>query len=365
MRHHRPFLMCIAVSFLVGLVGCAEAPTASPPMQADAGMSGDPLHAVAPAEGTQEGQPSGEIQERAVPMPGGAEPPTIDPRTRPSITRPPIPPTTGGTSAGPMGGVGGGLTPPSAGSAPPPTFVGPTENITRVANAFSMRSKSLTIFVTVAQGLQLTQPVTISISTYGPQGGGGRVTQYYFPSTGNRFLHQDPVGDGKPRTVDVDVALTEPKPGGGVYSFTFGWRPPLDPLYDVSIGPLDFWLVKGCDVTAVNEIWFAWWRPDGSHQRFSFNTKQNEHTIINAFAWTGAETSAAMNLHMPTMEFREIDVPCFPNFTNCGFAPGMGPSDVNLVPGVTRRVFGTLTERGCESETYYDITYNLRRYVNL
>src|SRR5438132_1185015 len=67
MRYHRPLLMCIAVSFLVGLVGCAEAPTASPPMQADPGMSADPGHAVVPAEGAKEEPPVGEIQERAVP----------------------------------------------------------------------------------------------------------------------------------------------------------------------------------------------------------------------------------------------------------------------------------------------------------
>ena len=44
------------------------------------------------------------------------------------------------------------------------TYTGPTTNITEVANHIQAQAKSLTSFVTVAPGLALTQPVTISIA---------------------------------------------------------------------------------------------------------------------------------------------------------------------------------------------------------
>jgi hypothetical protein len=251
--------------------------------------------------------------------------------------------------------------PPSE-MAPPPGIVGPTENITKVAQAIITRAKSLTTLVVVAPGLQLTQPVTISIGYYSPAGS-NRITQTYVVS-GNHFLHNDAVGDGKPRQMNMHITFEEPRAGGGVYTFTWSMSLLLDPLYDVMISPLSFTLFTDCDWIGKSEISLFWTSPESVPvQRFDFSTRAGDHTTIDAFAWSRQEVSASGKLHMPWIHFVERD-PQLPGSFPHGFVSG---TDALLLPGTTRQVVQTLTENEnqCSASVQYDITYTLRWYPYL
>ncbi len=112
------------------------------------------------------------------------------------------------------GGLEGGLPPGGVADPGSPILVAPTRNLTKVANAFTMRHKSLTTSLSVAPGLTLKRLVEISIGYYSPAGT-KRITQSYVAGSGNRFLYNDPEGDGKLRRLRMDVTLSEPKPGAG------------------------------------------------------------------------------------------------------------------------------------------------------
>jgi len=119
-----------------------------------------------------------------------------------------------------------------------PRHVGPTPNITAVANALTVRAKSLTTLVKVLPGLALTKPVTITVN-YSSPAGQNRISQAYETRNGNRLIYNDPAGNRYPRQLTMSITLTEDNPGGQPFTYSF---PPgkltLDPLFDVSITPL-------------------------------------------------------------------------------------------------------------------------------
>jgi hypothetical protein len=219
----------------------------------------------------------------------------------------------------------------------------------------SLCTTSLTTLVTVAPGLALTQPVEISIGYYSPAAV-NRITQSYVAGTGNRFLHNDFEGDGKPRRMRVDISLSEPKPGGGFHTFAFSTQVGLDPLYDVTLSPLQFFLQNDCDPFGNSEIRFSWHSPDDQFHQFYFSTGSDKPTIIERFAWARIEVSTAENLHRPVMWFWEED-------PVIGYIPFHLPSDTNLVPGQTKTVKGFLQaadENICFALVEHTITYTLR-----
>jgi hypothetical protein len=243
-------------------------------------------------------------------------------------------------------------------NAPPPRMVGPTDNLTQVANAFSLRHKSLTTLVTVARGLHLTQSVEVSIGYYSPAGT-QRITQSYVAGTGNRFLYNDKAADGKLRRMRADISLREPKPGGGFYTFSFPMQIDLDPLYDVAISPMRFSLISDCDIIDNSEIGFQWFSPDDRIHGQKFTTPPKT-VIINGFAWTGVEVSVSHNLHHPVFWFKDRDPHLRPS--------GAGaPGGTNLVPGNTRTVKGNqkALDGSCQSYFEYTISYSLRWYPYL
>jgi hypothetical protein len=223
--------------------------------------------------------------------------------------------------------------------------------------------------VTVAPGLSLTQPVTISIAYVPLKPGSGpeRVTQTYVLSTGNRFVNFDGEGDGHPRRVHLDITLSEPKPGGGVYSYNMPVDMDLDPLYDVAIGPLTFKLFTNCDVVGDSEIRFFWIPPDSvdskTTQGVSFSTSANQFITISAFRWSRAEVSASAKLHDVLVWFFERD----PDLL-FGFNPPIVVDYGNLpplVPGKTQPVGKSIPEmkgQHCSAWIQYTITHHLHRY---
>jgi hypothetical protein len=256
-----------------------------------------------------------------------------------------------------------GLTPPrNAGMAPGPGIIGPTDNITKVANAIQVKAKSLTTLVVVAPGQAITQPVTIAITLggYCPT----VITQSYVVSTGNHFLYNDCEQDGKPRRGRMDITLTENNPAGGVYTFAL---PPgnvnLDPLYDVSITPLAFKLIDDCDTFGDSEVRLWWTTVDGQYYVFPVNMHAGQSVNVSTnFAWNHAEVSASANLHMPKVGFFELDA-----FENTDPYYKEPPSPINLVPGKTQTFNTTSKASGqdCRGSFLYTIRYTLRWYPYL
>ena len=269
------------------------------------------------------------------------------------------------------------------GASAPLQLVGPTENLTMVINSLRLNHKSLTTVITTTPGLPLTQPVEISIlftSPWGPPPGGNRLTQPYQRKFGNRFVYNDPEGEGKPRHLRMDLWLTEPKPDGGHYSYSLTWQADLDPLYDITVSPLMFTLMSNCDYFGGNsEIRFAWYPPGSDYQRFNFVTTKGRVVSIQQFAWARAEVSASANLRMPRMMFKEHDPPNPLDFSFEGTIPIILPLAAYLLPGKTQvfsfGLFPGQSSTGpdqihggghtCLAKIEYKITYALRAYHNL
>lgn len=280
---------------------------------------------------------------RATPSPAGAAPHVILPGT---------PVTPGPSTEGPR-------------------YVGPTDNITTIANALNWYHKSLTTLVTVKSGLNLTRPVTISIAYLSPVGSGPdnpeRITETYSISTGNRFLRLDLEGNGTPRRIHLDITLSEPNPGGGMYSFNVPVEMDLDPLYDVAISPLVFELVRGCANIGANQIDVNWYPPENitsdTWRTVHFATQEHEIFTISEFRWAQQEVSATANFRNPVVWYSETGI-------HGGFGPRPGVSDVNLVPGQTHSSFpGLINSSGstqdCQATLNYTTTYTLRWYADL
>jgi hypothetical protein len=240
-------------------------------------------------------------------------------------------------------------------------FVGATDNITKVGRAVQVRTKSLTTLVVVAPGVAVTQPVTISIALggYGPT----RQTQTYVASSGNHFLYTDTEGDGKPRRAFADITLSEPKPGGGIYTSTIPGSVMLDPLYDITVSPLSVKLIDDCDAYGDSDLYVDWYSPDDQYHHISFKTRaRNAATTINAFAWARTEVGALANLHLPTYFITELDLgeSIDPKYK------GPGPSNLNLLPGTTKdfsaKVNVLTRQKQCRANVQYTITYKLRWY---
>jgi hypothetical protein len=245
-------------------------------------------------------------------------------------------------------------------------YVGPTPDLTAVANAIQVQASSLTSVVTVGSGLSLARPVTISIAYLSAwPTGSDRVEQTYAPKFGNRFVRVDLEGDGKPRKLHLDITLSEPNPGGGVYSFNVPTEVVLAPLYDVTITPLRFTLLETCNLVGKTSVNFFWYTPDKQPEYRKFKAKGGQTVVIADFAWQRNQVAASANLNPPTHMFRTdnlIDL----NELSGGFAPGLSPSDENLVPGKTRAINTGLenarNEDTCRAAIEYTMTYQLRAY---
>lgn len=262
------------------------------------------------------------------------------------------------------------LIPSTGGLSPSGTLTinAPTPSLTAVVNAIQIKHKSLTTLISLPPNLPVTQPVELSIGYFSPAGsyapGTQRITQSYVRGTGNHFLNNDPEGDGKPRQMRVDITLRELQPGGQSFSVS---RPiNLDPLYDVTISPLDFTLLKKCDLVGKSEISFRWYSPDDQFHSLGFSIKPSNTFHIRDFAWARNEISLSANLHLPFMYFYEKD-PGYP------FQPDPLHGNKNLVPGKTKTVSGIIQEGigppghigQCYGDAKYTITYTLRWYADL
>lgn len=266
----------------------------------------------------------------------------------------------------------------------PLQIVGPTENITRVINSLSHKHKSLTTVITTAPGLQLTQPVEISILFISPWGTNTRLTQPYQRKFGNRFVYNDPEGERTLRHLRMDLWITEPKPGGGLYTYSMTWQADLEPIYDITVSPLMFTLASDCDSVPLigtplgnSEIRFHWAQPDASSgwNSFSFNAVKGRPVSINQFAWSRTELSASvvasMSLHLPAILWKEHDPHIgteyggLPLFSKVALPAKTQDFQFALFPGQLYPGPEEIRGNTCIARIQYRIIYNLHTYPNL
>lgn len=258
----------------------------------------------------------------------------------------------------------------------PDQYQAPTANLTMVANAVRLTHKSLTTLITAAPNLPITTSVEISIGYYSPAGN-QRITQSYVRATGNRFLYNDKEGDGKPRRMRVDISLREQLSNGEWATFALPWQASLDPLYDVTISPLNFKLRDDCDKFGDSEIKFRWSSPDKAQHIFGFRARAGWPIHVGGFAWRGLEVSVSQSLLYPRASFMENDshivnfgrafADCIKEL-GCPFKiSGIFGGEI-LLPGNTHIVEGDLMEADrerCRAHYDYKITYTLRFYPYL
>ncbi len=290
------------------------------------------------------------------------------PTTPKSGTRAPIP---GGAPGGPASPAGRVMPPPTAPRpttmAPPPTYVGPTADITAVANAISCSHKSITITCTVKPGLALTKPVTIGFGFINSAGVLKVVTQSYVASTGNQVVFNDVESKVQPWRVVMNFTVSQDKLrlGDRGYSLTVPWWYfDLDPLYDITISPLQFTVLPdGCSYHESDSIRFEWYSPEGAKHAYSFKTRVGKRITINEFAWAGTEVSASAGLKYPNdYQFEDTDTL---KKLRSGAQLGIGPPDFPLLPpsGAGTRV-ETLDAFGaaCSASVQWTLRYTLRKY---
>jgi hypothetical protein len=272
------------MGLLVFLAGCGSASVS--PLAETSTPSLGPQAKVPPNQA-----PTSEVRERAVMRaPRGqsaAVPPTASPQTTVQSTVAPTGtlPNAGNTSV---------------------IYNAPTADLTAVANAISVDAKSLQILVTVKPGLKLANPVTISIGFDGP-----RQTQSYL-TIGNRFVYRDPEADGKPRRRSVSINLSQPNPGGGLYTFDLNLFKDLDPLYSVMVSPLQFQLITSCALIAGDSDIDLFWRKSDmtAFEKWSFSTQPGFGPFaVNGFAWQHHGISASQHYHQPQVWFYAMRPP--------------------------------------------------------
>ena len=261
-----------------------------------------------------------------------------------------------------------------------PQYTGPTEQITAVANAISVEHKSLDILVTAAPLLTRREtpdvapagslyPVTISIafiSTVGAE----RQTQAYNALAGNRFVHADLEAEGQPRSVHLDITLSQPNPKGGEYSYNIPIDVELDPLYDVAVYPLEFTLLNSSAIIGSTTIVLDIVYPDGTGTSTHFDTNPDQVYSVAEFKWSRDAASASDGLLTPAVAYWvNADYP-----GAAGFTPGWVPQgQVPLIPGKTHVVQGGLqaivdesilgsTGNVSTASYQYAITYELCGY---
>ena len=325
------------------------------------------------------------IPPKTVPQPAVVAPPAANTQAAPKITVPtnqfipcnPSVATTGTQTPTTTGGIAavGGL---AVNATQGPNYVGPTANITAVANAISVRAKSLTTVITIKPGLVLTKPVMIIIDYSSPAGQLHVNPQPYDRCNGNRDPQNDPISGpvgspgyavwGKPRQKNINITLTEDRPGGQPYVYTIPLTVNLDPLFDVTISPLRFTLTTDCDLLGSHEdseIKFSWTTPTDEYHKKNFDTRKGRLVAINDFAWSRQEVSASANLFWPQWSFYEEDT--IGPFG--AFIEGFGAPTFKILPSaggyVGRQIKDAHGQSGCEAKTEFDMTIQLRTYSNL
>jgi hypothetical protein len=226
----------------------------------------------------------------------------------------------------------------------------------------------LTTVVAVPPGLVLTKQVYIEVTFKSSVNGSIRRTDIYNPTTGTRILFIDGEGTRIARQLPIEIELKELGPADERKQFRWNWSVILDPLFDVRVRPLDFFLRANCDLIGKSEIRFQWnFPPDPAGHSKSFSIRRGETVRINEFAWFGQEIRLKANLRWPTWGFYEYDP--FDTTSTVDPLPGQEDTRALLLPDahsgtISRRIKDNRGDH-CTADTSFYLWINVRQYPNL
>ena len=206
-------------------------------------------------------------------------------------------------------------------------FTEPTPNLTAIRNALKVTSKSISVNLRIPPNLPVTVPVEVSVAYISPVQT-RRVTQTYNSVTGLTMVYREAEGDGKPRTMGMDITVRELIPNG--QSFSISKQLTIVPLYRASISPLKFQLATQCDTVGKSDITFRWIYFNGTRSEQKFDLGFGQTKMVNHFNSGRREFSTEANLKEPVMQFFERD------FALARYTPPMDQPTVPLVPGPSK-----------------------------
>jgi hypothetical protein len=237
-------------------------------------------------------------------------------------------------------------------------YTAPTANLTKLANAFVQKQKSVTSLITAPAGLNLTKPVTISVSYEG----GGTTNVSYVNSSGNHFLHNFASNNGVAAYRGISVNLDEQVSATQHQLFRIQYLPLVQPLYDVRVSNLAFHLNNDCDWIGDSEPVVQWKDPAGHYGEADFSLGGGDNRTITGFAHTYYEVGQLNQLHTPYVQWWEDDGilsvgAVIPNVTtpNLVFGPSYTVS----------RNFSELSGQSCSAKLTYSVSKTLRWYPYL
>jgi hypothetical protein len=237
-------------------------------------------------------------------------------------------------------------------------YTAPTANLTKLANAFVQKQKSVTSLITAPAGLNLTKPVTISVSYEG----GGTTNVSYVNGSGNHFLHNFASNNGVAAYRGISVNLDEQVSATQHQLFRIQYLPLVQPLYDVRVSNLAFHLNNDCDWIGDSEPVVQWKDPAGHYGEADFSLGGGDNRTITGFAHTYYEVGQLNQLHTPYVQWWEDDGilsvgAVLPNVTT-----------PNLVFGPSFTVNHNVSElsgQSCSARLSYSVTKTLRWYPYL
>lgn len=184
-------------------------------------------------------------------------------------------------------------------------FTAPTPSLAAIRNALKVTAKSISVNLRIPPNLPVTVPIEVSVAYLSPVHT-QRLTKVYSPASGLTLLYREAEGDGKPRTMGMDITVRELIPNG--QSFSISKQLTIVPLYRASISPLKFQMATQCDTVGKSDITFHWIYFDGKHREQKFDLGLGETKIINYFNSIRREFSTEDNLKEPVMQFFERDL---------------------------------------------------------
>lgn len=291
---------------------------------------------------------AGDVQERGVIR-------NFDPgrfTVAPSVLPVPGPPATTVPNRGEVGPLTGVNTLPDR-------YQAPTANLTAVANSLRLQSASLLTALVLPPGLPLTAPVDMMVQYLSQASPREEITQTYVKETGMRLVRHDGLGDGRPRTLFINITLTERPLSGSPVPFVLNWQVALDPLFNVEIGSLRVKLLDDCDWFGKSEVRIGWIKPDKSVGQDSFNRRKGDLITIPQFAWSGRAVSASAQRIKPDALFQDSDIICA---LDClfGLFRSPGRDQPPLIPGQSEAKPTIKYDDGkydCRAEFTYPISY--------
>lgn len=242
-------------------------------------------------------------------------------------------------------------------------IIAPTPSLTAIRNAIRVTSKSVSVNLRIPPNLPVTVPVEVSVAYISPART-QRLTKTYSPTTGLTLLYREAEGDGKPRSMRLDITVRELVPNGK--SFSVSKQLTITPLYQTSISPLRFYMFTQCDTVGKNDITVRWLWPDGQMHEQKFDLGFGETKMVNLFSWGRREFSTEANLVEPTVQFFERDFGTY-------YTP-IGTLGTALVPGPTKEFSFVLNDTAvgppaspsgstkCKAQISYRIDRNLMTF---